>query len=405
MLPVWRIAPKIGRGIVTRGLYTGTRTKPNSSEEIPISVLGQPSLRDFQKFVKAYGGIRSVEGVQGDVKTEMSVSVARRVLADAAEYQSEGPSIQGVQESYEPSGEISVPRPSGGGIGNSYGSHLNIPGSGRKLLDKYLSILNQRGHPSRHFSNSSQLLSSMQGAQEYIYKDKGAEDDVCPQGIQGDECVQFKLWLENCQRYHLPNCDEQAHAIETGKKTLAQVFQEQQDIIREVAEAYKKQQEALGVHDQGVQDSPYVCDFDVVSEPCPQGFQGSDCDNLKLWMYNCQQFGFGDCKERLNDVRSGKVDLSDIFEEQDELIRKVVRDHQQKRSYSTDSRNTQNQEVGTDNSSSETNPSTPPKDTVKNLSTRAKLRRAVKDYGRTVIVFHVGISLISLGGFYLAVTR
>lgn len=33
------------------------------------------------------------------------------------------------------------------------------------------------------------------------------------------------------------------------------------------------------------------------------------------------------------------------------------------------------------------------------------LKNAIKDYGATVIVFHVGISLISLGGFYLAVTR
>lgn len=35
----------------------------------------------------------------------------------------------------------------------------------------------------------------------------------------------------------------------------------------------------------------------------------------------------------------------------------------------------------------------------------SELKKAVKDYGATVIVFHVGISLISLGGFYLAVTR
>ncbi|KAJ4442170.1 hypothetical protein ANN_12036 [Periplaneta americana] len=39
-----------------------------------------------------------------------------------------------------------------------------------------------------------------------------------------------------------------------------------------------------------------------------------------------------------------------------------------------------------------------------NLSRTDKLKRAVKEYGATVIVFHIGISLISLGGFYLAVT-
>lgn len=34
-----------------------------------------------------------------------------------------------------------------------------------------------------------------------------------------------------------------------------------------------------------------------------------------------------------------------------------------------------------------------------------KLKRAVKDYGSTVIVFHVGISLASLGTCYLAISR
>nr|CAD7589371.1 unnamed protein product [Timema genevievae] len=37
-------------------------------------------------------------------------------------------------------------------------------------------------------------------------------------------------------------------------------------------------------------------------------------------------------------------------------------------------------------------------------SRKEKLKRAVKEYGSTVIVFHVGISLLSLGGFYLAVS-
>ena len=356
MLPVWKIAPRISR-VVSCALYSG---------------LGQVDT--------VSGGITSVEGVQGNPSPDrsMTVSDARRVLLAAAEYQNDGPSVQGVQEDYR---------------------QAECPSIGSRLLTKYLSLKKQPS-TARHFSTSVSLSRFQQGAQAYVYNDMGAEDDVCPQGIQGDECVQFKLWLENCQRYHLPNCDEQAEAIETGRKTLAEVFQEQQDIIREVADAFKKRQTEQGAHDQGIQDSPYICDFEV-SDPCPQGLQGSDCDNFKLWMYNCQQFGFGDCKERLNDIRAGKLNLSDIFEEQDELIRQVVRDHQQRRHYSTDSRS--NQEVG--NSHSNTHPSTPPFDNPENLSQREKLKRAVKDYGGTVIVFHVGISLISLGGFYVAVTR
>jgi hypothetical protein len=39
------------------------------------------------------------------------------------------------------------------------------------------------------------------------------------------------------------------------------------------------------------------------------------------------------------------------------------------------------------------------------LSHRDKPKHAVKDYGVTVVIFHIGISLLSLGGFYLAVIR
>ena len=39
------------------------------------------------------------------------------------------------------------------------------------------------------------------------------------------------------------------------------------------------------------------------------------------------------------------------------------------------------------------------------LSRKDQLKRAVSQYGSTVIVFHVGISLVSLGFFYLVVSR
>jgi hypothetical protein len=37
------------------------------------------------------------------------------------------------------------------------------------------------------------------------------------------------------------------------------------------------------------------------------------------------------------------------------------------------------------------------------LTSKDKLKRT--EYGMTVVIFHIGISLFSLGGFYLAVTR
>lgn len=39
------------------------------------------------------------------------------------------------------------------------------------------------------------------------------------------------------------------------------------------------------------------------------------------------------------------------------------------------------------------------------LTNAEKLKKAVKEYGSTVIVFHIGISLISLGVIYLLVSR
>lgn len=46
-----------------------------------------------------------------------------------------------------------------------------------------------------------------------------------------------------------------------------------------------------------------------------------------------------------------------------------------------------------------------PSSDVKHLTRKEKLKAAVRDYGSVVIVFHVGISLISLGACYLAITR
>lgn len=39
------------------------------------------------------------------------------------------------------------------------------------------------------------------------------------------------------------------------------------------------------------------------------------------------------------------------------------------------------------------------------LSSKDKLKRAVKDYGATVIVFHITLSLMSLGLSYLTISR
>lgn len=52
--------------------------------------------------------------------------------------------------------------------------------------------------------------------------------------------------------------------------------------------------------------------------------------------------------------------------------------------------------IGTRNMSTNANPP---------LTSKEKFKKAIKEYGSTVIVFHVGISLMSLGGCYLLVSR
>ncbi|KAH8377286.1 hypothetical protein KR093_004659, partial [Drosophila rubida] len=47
---------------------------------------------------------------------------------------------------------------------------------------------------------------------------------------------------------------------------------------------------------------------------------------------------------------------------------------------------------------------TPRPESVVVLSKKEQLKRAFKDYGATIVAFHVGISLISLGGFYMLIS-
>lgn len=61
-----------------------------------------------------------------------------------------------------------------------------------------------------------------------------------------------------------------------------------------------------------------------------------------------------------------------------------------------------------DSKDSSTPSSLPPSssnDKDEKLTNGQKLKKAVKDYGSTVIVFHITISLMSLGIFYVIVYR
>ncbi|KAK6983672.1 hypothetical protein BgiMline_019118 [Biomphalaria glabrata] len=236
-------------------------------------------------------------------------------------------------------------------------------------------------------------------------------EDSCPQGVQGDDCTTFKLWLDNCQRYGLANCNDQLQGIQTGRKTLAEVLAEQEKMIAQIAEQYRAfhsqevGQDGTPLPDsmsdrdsiQGCQEN--VSAFPQVDTPCPQGVQGSDCARFKLWLENCHRFGFSNCSEQFQGYKEGKKTLAQIFEEQDKMIREAAaavasKNKNNTRSYSTLS--------GPDKSQGETSTGKEPE--TDQLTQGQKLKRAVKEYGSTVIVFHVSISLMSLGFFYLLVS-
>ncbi|KAL4235010.1 hypothetical protein ACF0H5_006649 [Mactra antiquata] len=373
MMPLWRLVPRT-QSVLCKSIQTGAYpTKPVL--DLPVSILGLTSNSDAKKSFKMNQDIVCVEGVQGELK-EFSVSEARRVMSLASDYQCQGPSVQGtqaMQENYVTGltssdtvdnlsnedvhssvhdglsrhvslhgcMQTTVPQPGVGMASIGYGSHLSMPGGGNKLLDKYLSGSSIACHQSRHFSTCRIGNSNQQGAQEMSFEEEYLTDPT-PQGVQGDNCVRFKLWMENCQRYNLPNCDEQFESLKNGRKTLAQVFQEQQDIIKLVAEQYRSKNQQLRMdvdtNAQGQQDYfGYSYEYSL-DEPCPQGLQGDDCANYKVWAHNCRAFGFGDCQEKMRDISSGRRSLQDVFNEQDQLIRNIVSSYQQKRQYSTSSK-------------------------------------------------------------------
>ncbi|XP_076113015.1 uncharacterized protein LOC143080836 isoform X1 [Mytilus galloprovincialis] len=353
----------------------------------------------------------TIEGTQGQVDN-LTIQDSKRALEEAIDYSVHGPSVQGIQGGHDdlvdvlynekPESDIvksdanveafnchsslnlhgcmqsNVPQPFTTSC-EHYDSPCNIPGSGVLQKQKYINDAMSGFHPSRqyHTTNSHFKTFDQSSAQQESYPD--------PQGIQGDDCT-LELWMETCMRYNLPNCQDQFVNIKEGRKTLKEVFAEQELMLKEIAENYTSNTKAsLSAELQIDTDGP-----------CPQGIQGDDCARYQLWLENCQRFSFGECKDQLTGIKSGRKNLAQILAEQDAQIKQAVAHYYQKRSYSTSSSSNQNgSEVGRD-VQSQTNPG--------KLSNKDRLKRAVKEYGSTVIVFHVGISVISLGGFYLAVS-
>ena len=278
-------------------------------------------------------------------------------------------------------------------------THLNMPGGGVKLQEKYLSGNLQKVHPSRQFSTSARVNSQAAEIQEEV----SYTDLPCPQGVQEYDCIQFKLWLQNCQRHNL-DCDQMIDDFQSGRKTLAEIFAEQEAVIPSVAEGYRSPSGDLAGH-EGLQSRDFARVENWLEDinRCVQGIQGPDCDRFLLWLHNCGLYNLGDCDRQLEDYREGRKTQSQIFQEQDQEVARISQQFQQQRHYSTSPKGS-NEVSSSDPPTPEGSSSDPPI-SEEQLNQRQKLQRAIKEYGATVVVFHVCISLASLGGFYAAVSR
>ena len=267
---------------------------------------------------------RDVEFTTGKGRGLLSDAIEQSSMTRREKQDSANKGINDVPTQYDQSGNVSlyscmqttVPHP----YQNSGQCHLNMPGGGfqQHSSSKYLSSNLQNAlHPKKNFSTYSSL--GIQASQ--TESPVGAEERQFPQGIQGDDCVRYKLWMENCIKYQLSDCVEQLQGVQDGRKSLSEIFVEQDRMIAKIASNYSSS---------------------------------------------------------TSSSTAGKPEVSSVSQS-----------------------STQNGETGGQRPDG-TDPGPSPEG---QLSRRQRLQRAVKQYGATVVVFHVGISLISLGGFYLAVSR
>ncbi|XP_076469772.1 uncharacterized protein LOC143300126 [Babylonia areolata] len=209
----------------------------------------------------------------------------------------------------------------------------------RKILENAVKEANvgfsQQGIQGYRHS-TQQTYHSSAGLSTQVTPDWDMEDTACPQGVQGSTdgddgpCSYFSAWRDNCRRYGLSDCDQQVQGIQSGRLTLAQVLAEQEALIAEIAENYRKRvtEHPLDAQDESLQGAQGDMELPAVDSPCPQGVQGEDCVQFKLWLDNCHRFGLHQCLQQLQGLQSGRLTLAQIFEEQEATIREVVKRYQ-----------------------------------------------------------------------------
>ncbi|XP_036366581.1 uncharacterized protein LOC115221468 isoform X2 [Octopus sinensis] len=239
----------------------------------------------------------------------------------------------------------------------------------------------------------------------------------CPQGIQGNDCVYFQQWMESCLRYGLTNCEEQLENLKAGRKTLQQVLDEQQKIIEEAAINIKSKTSL----NRATTTTSVALHSDIEEHLLNKHRSVSDNYQKHHQDFKDEQKAVepalkGQVQTALNRIRTVSLRPQQL---QYHLHYHHHHHHQQQqqqqqRTFSTSNWFSNSKGPITPENKTETHQTsttTPAPDTARGtseapleLTRRQQLQRAVKEYGSTVMVFHITISLMSLGGFYLAVS-
>ena len=231
--------------------------------------------------------------------------------------------------------------------------------------------------------------------------DTQSQTDIAyPDTLEEHEYAAFNEWSNNCIEFCLPGCVEQIHHLTAGDKSMSQVFAEQQKLIESIANNYKQYGLDLPPGDtifcpftaQGIQEGfGGVETQSVHSRPCPEGVQDLDCHGLEQYLNLCKHYRFTDCEEQLKKLHCGKKSITELLEDREKVMQDLVHYYDANLSKASDdsvgSTHEQGQEGATE------------------LSQMQRFKQMVKEYGTVVVVFHVCISLISLGICYTLVSR
>ena len=246
----------------------------------------------------------------------------------------------------------------------------------------------------------AQVMTREYSEQKLNVQRQNDNDIPYPDVLKEDEHPAFKEWFNNCMEFHLPGCMEQIKHLTAGEKSMSQLCAEQRKLLESIASTYQEYGLYVPPGDttfcpfsaQGVQEGfggvrvQNAKDFET-DGPCPEGVQDLDCQRLQQYLDLCKYYRFMDCNVQLTKLHNGENSITELLKEREKLLQGIVR-------YCS-----ANTTEASGDSASSTQQATA------ELSQMQRFKQMVKEYGTVVVIFHVCISLISLGICYTAVSR